>query len=202
MSEPIPNPVRYDSRHDDFGCEQKRFGLRYRRRFASAEDALLWVRENSDRIPALEPHLERLNDYHYGRWARQLESVERHKREVRPSRAVWLLHLLAMLLCVPLALVYAGSGSWRIPPLLLAPLAYFPEPFDGRWLAGLEFPLFWSVLIPAMLLALWLSRALVGRIREADLRRGVRIGLLWSLVVVYPLLYLGFYILLGFLMSP
>ncbi|NVK40254.1 MAG: hypothetical protein HWE39_03355 [Oceanospirillaceae bacterium] len=197
MPEQIANPVHFDTRRNIFYCEQKRFGLVMRKPFTSWQDALLWVRENVDRCPSLEPHLDRLNDYHYGVWERQLESVERRPVSVRPSRAVWLLHLLAMLLCVPLALSYAGGGSWRIAPILLVPLQYFPEPFDGTWLARLEFPVFWSVLIPALLLAFWLSRALVERIREADLRHGVRIALLWSLLLVYPAVYLGLYILLG-----
>ncbi|GGO80218.1 hypothetical protein GCM10011348_16440 [Marinobacterium nitratireducens] len=198
MREQIANPVHYDPRRNLFYCEQKRFGLRYRRQFVSGEDALLWVRDNAGRCPALEPYMERLNDYHYGLWQRQLEAVERRPVDSRPSRAVWLLHLLAMLLCVPLVMSFAGSGSWRVPSTLLVPFEYFPEPFDGRWLAQLSLPVFWSVLVPALLLALWLSRALVGRIREADLRQGLRAALLWSLLLIYPALYLGLYILLGF----
>jgi len=199
MAETIANPVHYDPRRDLFYCERKRLGMPYRKQFTTGEDALGWVRENAGRCPALLPYLERLNDYHFGNWARQLENVERRPVDERPSKAVWLLHLLAMLLCVPLVLTFAGDGNWRIPPILLVPFEYFPKPFDGTWLAQLRIPLFWTVLSLSMLLAFWLSRALVSRIREADLRRGVRIVLLWSLLLIYPALYLGFYILLGML---
>jgi hypothetical protein len=35
MAGEIPNPVRYDPRLDVFCCEQRRFGLRYDKRFVS-----------------------------------------------------------------------------------------------------------------------------------------------------------------------
>ncbi|WP_020680092.1 hypothetical protein [Marinobacterium rhizophilum] len=73
MAEKIANTVRYDPQRDAFCCERKWFGIRYQKRFTRADDALLFVRENTASCPALEPYVQQLNDYHYGHWARQLE---------------------------------------------------------------------------------------------------------------------------------
>jgi hypothetical protein len=181
MAGDIPNPVRYDSRHDAFCCEQRRFGMRYDKRFVSAEDALLYVRENTASCPELEPYLQKLNDYHYGHWARQLEVVERHPVRMRASKAVWLLHLLAILLCIPLVRSMTGTASWQVPDLLLNPVRSLLSQLSLSWYGTVQLPLFWLLLIPVMLLAFSLSRALVRRIREADLRFEFRIVLLWLL---------------------
>jgi hypothetical protein len=69
------------------------------------------------------------------------------------------------------------------------------------WHGKVQLPLFWLVLIPVMLLAFSLSRALVRRIREADLRLELRIILLWLLPLLYLLLYLLAYIGAGLLLG-
>jgi hypothetical protein len=199
MAGEIPNPVRYDPRLDVFCCEQRRFGLRYDKRFVSADDALLYVRENTASCPMLQPHLLTLNDYHYGRWARQLEAMERHPVKLRASKAVWLLHLLAILLCVPLVRSMTGTTTWQVPDLLLNPLHYLVDLLSVSWHWKAQLSLFWLVLIPMMLLAFSLSRVLVHRIREAELRLELRIILLWSLPLLYLLLYLMAYIVVGLL---
>jgi hypothetical protein len=201
MAGDIPNPVRYDPRLDAFCCEQRRCGLRYDKRFVSAEDALLYVRENTASCPMLQPHLLTLNDYHYGRWARQLEAVERHPVKLCASKAVWLLHLLAILLCVPLVRAMTGTVIWQVPDLLLKPLRSLLDLLSLSWHGKVQLPLFWLVLIPVMLLAFSLSRALVRRIREADLRLELRIILLWLLPLLYLLLYLLAYIGAGLLLG-
>jgi len=200
MAEKIANPVRYDPQRDTFCCERKWFGIRYQKRFTSADDALLFVRENTASCPELEPYLQQLNDYHYGHWARQLEGVQRTPRNLAPSRLVWLLHLLAVLLCVPLVNSMTGTRSWHPPGWLLAPLQSLADRLSLDWHWRIELPLFWLIVVPVMVLALSSSRALVERIREADLRLEFRIVLLWLLPVLYVLIYLLAYVISAWLL--
>ncbi len=200
MVEKIPNPVSYNARLDAFCCQQRRFGLGYQKRFDSAEDALLYVQENPASCPQLQPHLLQLNDYHYGHWARQLEVIQRHPRGIAPSRLVWLLHLLAILLCVPLVGSMTGSRGWSPPDWLLAPLQSLADHLSLHWHWRIELPLFWLILLPVMLLAFSLSRVLVRRIRDADLRVGLRVALLWLLPLFYGLLYLLLYVISALLL--
>ncbi|UTW12174.1 hypothetical protein [Marinobacterium rhizophilum] len=200
MADKIPNPVSYDPKKDVFCCQQKRFGLNYRKRFTSAQDALLYVQQNPASCPLLQPHLLQLNDYHYGHWARQLEVVQRHPRHLAPSRLVWLLHLLALLLCVPLVGAMTGTGRWHPPGWLLSPLQTLADRLSLDWHWRVELPLFWLVLPPVMLLAWTLSRALVRGIRDADLHHGLRIGLLWLLPLLYVALYLLAYVISAWLL--
>lgn len=198
MAEKIPNPVSYDAKKDAFCCEQRRFGLGYQKRFVTAEDALLFVRENAASCPALQPYLLQLNEYHYGHWERQLERVQRHPRRVTSSPLVWLLHALAVLLCVPLVRGVIGNQLWQPPGWLLTPLQSLSDQLSLDW--QLRLPLFWLALVPLMLLAFVLSRALVQRIRGADLRLELRIVLLWLLPLLYGVIYLLAYIIAALLL--
>nr|WP_067294550.1 hypothetical protein [Marinobacterium profundum] len=196
MADKIPNPVSYDASKDAFCCRLRRFGLGYQKRFTTVEDALLFVRENAAFCPELQPHLLQLNDYHYGHWERQLERVQRHPRRLTPSPVLWLVHALAVSLCVPLALEFSAAQMWQPPEWLLALVHAVSEQvsqwlsLSWYWQVEIRVPLFWLLLVPLMLLALALSRALVLRIHLADLRLELRLLLLWLLPLLYGLVYL------------
>lgn len=206
MAQKIPNPVSYDAKKDAFCCGQRRFGLGYQKRFTTAEDALLFVRENAASCPVLQPHLLQLNDFHYGHWARQLEAVQRHPRRLTPSPLVWLLHVLAVFLCVPLARSITANQVWHPPDWLLTPLQWLSDQLSEllslswRWQVEIRVPLFWLLLVPLMLLAFLLSRALVERIRGADLRLELRVLLLWLLPLLYGVIYLLVYVIAALLL--